>query len=177
MTTNPQLLYAILSMDAYHQGAPGGLRDLLLQYPSEIDDTIRSTPRADNAIGFSAQSYTRGGETIIVYRGTDDGGTTGPLAAYQSLDVANGYFIAAGAAWNPQTQAAVAFYQSFLNGQNPTTASNITLVGQSLGGGLAGYVGSLYGRQYYVYDSQPYLSAVGNAYALAQLDSTFSGEI
>jgi RTX calcium-binding nonapeptide repeat (4 copies) len=161
MATNPQLLYAILSMDAYHQGAPGGLRDLLLQYPSEIDDTIRSTPRADNAIGFSAQSYTRGGETIIVYRGTDDGGTAPPFVTPDTL---NGYSIAFGASSNPQAEAAIAFYKSFLNGANPVDPASVILVGQSLGGGLAGYVGALYGREHYVFDSMPYQAAVAAAY-------------
>ena len=93
MTTNPQLLYAILSMDAYHQGAVGGLKDLLSQYTTEIDDTVRgaaSDAALSGTVGFSAQTYTRPGETIIACRGTDDGGATTPGGFFGSLDRANG---------------------------------------------------------------------------------------
>lgn len=175
MSSNPQLLYAILSMDAYHQGAIGGLADLLREYPTQIDDTVRGRNDSNDETGFSAQSYTRGSETIIVYRGTDDGGTTLQYFG-SSLDVANGYSIALGAASNPQTRAAVAFYRSFVGDQNLLDANNITLVGQSLGGGLAGYVGALYGQQYYVFDSEPYMSAVANAYDIALNGLLFRNE-
>jgi methyl coenzyme M reductase gamma subunit len=74
MTSNPQLLYAILAMDAYHRGDDGGIIvDYMNSRPTEIDDTVRGIPNPDNPYGFSAQSYTRNGTTIIAYRGTDDG--------------------------------------------------------------------------------------------------------
>ena len=82
MTTNPQLLNALLAMDVYHRGVPGGL--FLLVPDTQIDDTIRGkqSPDADNAIGFFAQSYTFNGQTIIAYRGTDAGANTNaPLTA------------------------------------------------------------------------------------------------
>jgi hypothetical protein len=92
MPTNSQLLYAILSMDSYHRGVEGGLLELVGPISTQIDDTLRETADSNASIGFSAQSYTRGAERIIVYRGTDDGGTTNPF----TRDFFFGFFTAAG---------------------------------------------------------------------------------
>ena len=73
MPSNPQLLYALLSMDAYHRGDEGGLVGEVPQ--TQIDGTTRLRSSPDNNIGFSAQSYTYDGATIIAYRGTGDGST------------------------------------------------------------------------------------------------------
>jgi hypothetical protein len=74
MPSNPQLLYAILSMDTYHQGSDGGLNSILIARPTQIDNTSRLRSSDPNSIGFSAQVYSFGSSTVIAYRGTDDGG-------------------------------------------------------------------------------------------------------
>jgi hypothetical protein len=73
MTSNPQLLYAILAMDAYHRGDEGGIKSYTDSRLTQIDDTARGIKNDTNPYGFSAQSYTRNGTTIIAYRGADDG--------------------------------------------------------------------------------------------------------
>jgi hypothetical protein len=84
MTTNPQLLYALLAMDVYHRGEAGGLAGLVPD--TEIEDTERGRSSVlGSAIGFFAQSYTFNGQTIIAYRGTDDGAKLGA-----SLDLTYG---------------------------------------------------------------------------------------
>ncbi len=147
---NQDLLYALLAMDVYHRGPVGGLRSVVPE--TQIDDTTRdldAESAANNAIGFFAQSYLHEGQRIIVYRGTDDGGANfwdiagGLIGLGGTLDTRNGYSIGFGAYTNPQAQAAIAFYQSFLEGASPIN-SGMTVVGQSLGGGLAGYVESLW---------------------------------
>jgi esterase/lipase len=70
-------------------------------------------------------------------------------------------------------------YQSVLNSglaweaiEDPDTGEitlrqkQIVVVGQSLGGALAGFVGSLYGLETYVYDTAPFLEqpASNNGY-------------
>ncbi len=69
MTTNPQLLYAILAMDAYHRGDAGGIKDIVSA--TEIDNTTRLNPNPANSYGFSAQAYLHNGQIVIAYRGTD----------------------------------------------------------------------------------------------------------
>jgi hypothetical protein len=162
MTTNPQLLNALLAMDVYHRGVAGGLFGLVPD--TQIDDTVRgdASPTVDTAIGFFAQSYMLNGHTIIAYRGTDDGGGTG------TLDRTYGYPIALGGFQAAQATAAVAFYRSFLTAGASPLGSDIIVTGQSLGGGLAGYVGALYGVQTNVFDSMPFLDAVAAAYSFAR---------
>lgn len=139
MSSNPQLLYALLSMDVYHRGVAGGLLGVVPD--TQIDSTTRSAPTSDKTIGFFAQSYTYNGATIIVYRGTDDG-SINFLENGLEPDSINGYSLSIGLSSNPQARAAIEFYQTFSGTDSPATA-NIILVGQSLGGGLAGYVGAL----------------------------------
>jgi hypothetical protein len=92
MARNPLLLYALLSMDAYHRGADGGLNLLLRDKSTEIDGTIRQDPESNDK-GFSALAYKDGTATIIAYRGTDDGGVTQPAG---SNDFLYGFPIALG---------------------------------------------------------------------------------
>jgi VCBS repeat-containing protein len=62
----------------------------------------------------------------------------------------------------PQAELAVKFYKAVVGtdvsgnfAQNPYTA-NIALTGHSLGGGLAGYVASLYGKSAVLFDNMPF---------------------
>jgi putative lipase involved disintegration of autophagic bodies len=42
---------------------------------------------------------------------------------------------------------------------------NITVVGHSLGGGVAGFVGAIYGVQGVLFDNMPFNNAAAKAYA------------
>jgi pimeloyl-ACP methyl ester carboxylesterase len=115
---------ALLAMDSYNRGGDG----LNLGTQSIGNFSIGASSGVG---GFFAQAYTNGGETVISYRGTDGYG-----------DALTGWPQGLGFL-TPQAQQAAAFYQQ-VNGNSISPNSNITLVGHSLGGGLAGFVASIY---------------------------------
>jgi hypothetical protein len=121
-----------------------------------------------STIGFFAKSYTVGDKIYIVYRGTDDGALdvlNNPRQIGSTLvseftgatpivpDLYYGYPMAIGAlsslniadassptGYNSQAIQAVRYYKQ-VRDANPN--KEIVIVGQSLGGGLAAFVGSL----------------------------------
>jgi Ca2+-binding RTX toxin-like protein len=152
----PRLSYAILSMDAYNRGYLPAITNMPV---GTIGGTIiRSDvplPEGSEPAGFFAQAYTlANGKTVISYRGTNtDNGT--PLGD----DVANGWTLGGGV-FNSQAQLAIKFYRAIVGetagvANNPY-AANITTTGHSLGGGLAGFVATLYGKEAYIYDTMAY---------------------
>lgn len=155
-----ELMLAVLAMDTYHRGYLPGLKMPGTRTgeaaPAIIGsasiDTARDQPEAQD-ISFFAQSYTLNGETIIGYRGTDDDISTWAAIAGGAIssnhDVYTGYGLALGRFRGPQALMAIDFYQEIVGrdqSMNWQTAGQATLVGQSLGGGLAGFVASLYGQ-------------------------------
>ncbi|WP_158816032.1 calcium-binding protein [Methylocapsa sp. S129] len=92
----------------------------------------------------------------------------------------------AGSPYGAQAAEAVQFYQETVestqqDGSNYSGA-NIVLTGHSLGGGLAGYVGALYGESGVLFDNMPFQMAAQDAYdyALNQVlpaDATLADEI
>ncbi|MEO0384243.1 MAG: hypothetical protein AAF234_11920 [Pseudomonadota bacterium] len=153
-TTYDDLFNAILAMDAYNRGYGPGL-DAYQNNPTaqigdaaiavnangEVLDSTRvfgesNGENVDEAASFYAIAYQLNGETIISYRGTDDGFPFGAdLPAWAT---------GAGVYSTPQTLLAAEFYQG-INGGSIASNDSITLTGHSLGGGLAGFVGSIYG--------------------------------
>jgi hypothetical protein len=67
MSSNPQLLDAVSSLDAYHRGVPGGRLGVVPD--TQIESTTRGVPASASNIGFFAQSYRHDGATIVAYRG------------------------------------------------------------------------------------------------------------
>lgn len=93
------LFTAILSMDAYHRGYNSGLQGTAAVTGTQIGmatvgtnrgGTDQEPERDAKEIGFFAQSYNWNGETIIAYRGTDNGPFT------LGLDQQYGYSLALG---------------------------------------------------------------------------------
>lgn len=116
---------------------------------------------ADQVSGFAAYAYTYNGETIISYRGTDTG-SFGDLGA----DILNGW--AGGAGYAPtQASLAVEFYRSVIGVNASPYSGNVAFTGHSLGGGLAGLMAGLYGKDAVVFDNMAYSGAINDVYGNA----------
>jgi hypothetical protein len=119
-----------------------------------VDSSILGDQIAQNA-SFFAQSYTYSGSAgeltgtkIISYRGNDN----------TAIDAITGYPLGAGDPGAEQAIMAAEFYRD-INGGNFDSNPNIALTGHSLGGGLAGFVGTLYGEQYTLFDNMSFEGA------------------
>ena len=119
MSTSPELMYAILAMDAYNRGYnPGiaGLGGMGSQIGTatvgEDAETLLSQGTAV-AAGFYAVAYQWNGDTIISYRGTDNNfsipWTDDPEGG---SDLWNGYGTGAGVPITEQAKLAVEFFQA-----------------------------------------------------------------
>lgn len=163
---NIELFKAILAMDSYNRGYDRGIVELSDAIGTKIGNasisyTIEDVAEA-KAQGFYAIAYkTLSDETVISYRGTDANfvnpwGDTGS-------DLLHGYATGGGDQNNQQAKLAIAFYEAVAgDGIDPSTA-NISLAGHSLGGGLAGYVGSLYGKSGTLFDNMAFENASSTA--------------
>lgn len=177
MNISVDLLKAILSMDSYNRGYdagivfginPGSNNYSVDAQGTQIgkitinrnsSDLLQDT---DAPIGFYALSYDYNGETIIAYRGTNDvDGIPNPVT---DLDVYHGWSLGGGATDSQQGLKAVDFYNQVV----AAGASNVTLTGHSLGGGLAGYVAELYGETAVGYNSMAFEAAASATYDAAQ---------
>ena len=74
-SSNPDLMRAILAMDAYNRGYNAGIGDPNTGLAGNRLGlaTLRQDmlPQGFQAASFFAQAYTLGGQTVISYRGTD----------------------------------------------------------------------------------------------------------
>lgn len=129
MSINDDVFRSILAMDSYNRGYDAGIN---LDGNQIGNATLRyiDLPTGYESASFFAQAYSWNGETVISYRGTNDPEKIG--------DALNGWLTGFGWADTPQAMLALKFY----NAVDAATNTNIGLTGHSLGGGLAGYVGS-----------------------------------
>jgi len=183
--TDQLLMTAILSMDAYNEGyglnnGPGptvilpgmGANGTVTQIGSAVID--QNGILSDAATGFYGITYTWNGQTIIDFRGTDN-----PSPSLTTLgDILGGWVTGAGIIGG-QALDAETLYQE-VTGQSifGPTDSNVILTGHSLGGGLAGLIGSLTGDQADVFDNMPYAAsavAAAVAYDISQGATNIAG--
>ncbi|GJL61950.1 MAG: hypothetical protein NPIRA04_06040 [Nitrospirales bacterium] len=161
MAISRDLFLAILSMDSYNRGYKAGIND---GGPNDPDGLGRLGSQIGNATviqqdispeaqaaGFYAVAYEWDGETIISYRGTDNPLVEGPLVDYPIAF--NDDFDEA------QVHLASAFFQAVAGTVVPNT---ITTTGHSLGGALAGFVGSLYEQESLAFAPIDFFPAVQN---------------
>ncbi len=179
MAISDRLLKAILSMDSYNRGYGTGINLPTTLGATKIGNaTILAQSDTDPnsaavSVGFYAISYTlSSGEVVISYRGTNADAFGNFLT-----DAIHGYWTGGGVPGDAQSALALKFYNAIL-AQHPLQP--ITLTGHSLGGGLAGYVGALYGKNVTLFDNMTYEDATTDAYNRslnAYLESlpTFSG--
>jgi hypothetical protein len=151
------LFLAILAMDAYNRSGPSSNVVLATGAGSAIGDFSVAAPTALSNIpgdSFFAAVYTSDTQTIISYRGTDN----------YYLDGTTGWVVGGGAYGGAQAHDAAALYLQ-LNGNSATPNNNIILTGDSLGGGLAGFVGEIYGDNAVVFDNMPFELAASLLYS------------
>lgn len=156
---NRDLFLAILGMDSYDRRYRNGLFNLPVVYnQTKIGNaTIIADKGDDSAIAssFYAIAYELNGERIISYRGTDD----------TPRNALSGFRVGVGSATEKQAQLAVEFYNAVLgSGGGDPRLANIALTGHSMGGGLAGFVGSLYNRPGVLFDNMAFELAARHAY-------------
>ena len=150
----PNLMLALLAMDAYNRGSNPAL-DEVQGYGTSVGDANILNISDAPLIGFSATAYQWNGKKIISFRGTDS-----------PVDILTGWTIGAGltsygnTAGPAQLEAAKTFYQLVTNqGVFDGVDSNVILTGHSMGGALAGYIAALTGDQATVFDSEPFFGA------------------
>ena len=155
---DPILMRAILAMDAYNRGYNPGLTGLVgtqIGGASIIQqsDVLPGSPGV-NADFYAIAYQLADGSKVISYRGTDTSGDWGNDIA---LWFAQGD--------TPQLQLALEFYKSVVGtGNDPHAPQNIVLTGHSMGGGLAGYVGALYGQAGSLFDNVAFEGSAQSAY-------------
>jgi hypothetical protein len=163
MTISDDLFRAVLAMDAYNRGYGAGINDLggvgtgIGLATVGNDSSFLLASGVDSAAGFYALTYTWNSHQIISYRGTDSLG----------IDLLTGGLAAIGAPGLSQPKLAAQFYQSVIN--NPTVSpynSTVEFTGHSLGGGLAGFMGGLYGKRATIFDNMPFEDLTINAHLL-----------
>jgi hypothetical protein len=162
MTTQRDLLLAILAMDSYNRGYGEGISGLggtdskIGEATFKLDSGVLKDDAGNSvheSTGFYASSYTldAGTEnetTVISYRGTDGDTIT---------DVEYGWTVSLGKIDDNQASQALEFYNK-VEGH-----AGATLTGHSLGGGLAGYVAAVNGNTARVFDYMPFgIAAVVN---------------
>lgn len=154
------LFLAILSMDAYNRnGSNNSISVGLAVAGTSIGNATLDISQGFQSSGFFAQSYLLSGtQKIISFRGTDIN-TAGEFGR----DVVHGWFAGGGNYAVDQMEQAAQFFQQVV-GVNPTLANlynaNITLTGHSLGGGLAGLLGSIYRQSNVkIFDSMDFVVA------------------
>ena len=154
---NNDVMKAILSMDSYNRGYSEGI-NLGVQvgvtqvgYAVVIQQSNILTTSPERQASFYAIAYNYNSEKVIAFRGTDS----------LSGDAATGYGVGAGNPKEPQAQMAFDFYKAVSGGGDPRLA-NISLTGHSLGGGLAGLVGAVYGKSGVLFDNMAFEDAAQN---------------
>jgi hypothetical protein len=164
------LMLAILALDSYNRGPD---KQLFVPGNQLGNATLLNLTPPDNAqsSGFFAAAYDwtdQNGkpQTVISYRGT---------SADSINDAFNGFGVGAGFPHGPQATAAIQFFQQVAEAKDPSLnpgnanagdwrSANIELTGHSLGGGLAGLVGAIYGKQGTLFDNETFNNAANNAF-------------
>jgi Ca2+-binding RTX toxin-like protein len=135
-------------MDSYHRSEePEFVVGTVDLGAATLEDVNQETSGSILASYFSVH-YEWNGETIISFRGTDN----------PAIDLIFGWTNGAGLITpNSQLYYAVEFYNQVTGGTLTSGAeANTTLVGHSLGGGLAGIISALTGTDAVVFDHMPF---------------------
>ena len=189
-----RLFNAILAMDSYNRGydraikldrnPDGGSEGLLLGNVTIYQESDRNLNSPSVAAGFYAIAYQDNTtqQVTISYRGTDQNiPYTGSAQTGTGSDMINGYGSSLGVPDTPQTRFAFAFYNEVAQKESGVTdgswvdprSTNIYLTGHSLGGGLAGLVGSVYNQDAALFDNMGFEAAAVFVPAESIVDQSF----
>ena len=157
MPISNELFLSILAMDAYNCGYNATVGEALTGLPgNQIGNATIcrdiNLPEGSQSASFYAQAYTWNGRTIISYRGTD-----GLLFNSVPTDIPDWGIWFADNYNTGQARLAADFYRLVAQTVTPST---IETTGHSLGGALAGFVASLYGRKGTLFDNIGFEGAV-----------------
>jgi hypothetical protein len=128
MTMSPELMKAILAMDAYNRGYDEGVTGIgnAIGSATFFDESDVGQGQAGRAASFYAVAYTYAGEKVISFRGTDD------VAA----DALTGWGVGVGSANGVQALLALEFYKQ-VSGGDLFGDNTVSFTGHSMGGGGA----------------------------------------
>jgi hypothetical protein len=149
---NQDVMLAILAMDVYNQRSNASVKGVGQTIGSA---SLREDYLEDASASFYAASYSWNGKTIISYRGTDDSSWSGDIPNWAT---------GLGQPYTEQTWLAASFYREVTQTVDP---ANVILTGHSLGGGLAGFVGSIYGVDGVLFDNMAFETASTNLFQAA----------
>jgi len=162
---------ALLAMDAYNRG-PAGSRSRIDGLSSTLGTSIGQATLRYVSLGsdysnsgYTALGYEWNGKIVISYRGTDN------ISFLPTSDVQGGWLTGAGYG-SAQATAALDTYDTVVSNLLSPQVTDIILTGQSLGGGLAGYVSALTGADAVLFEHMPYMNA-----AEADSSITFTNQI
>lgn len=192
MTISSKLMNAILSMDSYNRGYGASLEvggDAINTYIGKykvVGNSGLAFDDEDQDVGFYAIAYenTVTNEITISYRGTDQN-ISWPWETIGS-DLWNGYGVGGGfptgAWWTGQAELAFLFYQDVADAQASTTGvdprtADISVTGHSLGGGLAGLVGAVYGKQGDLFDNMAFELAAELSYDYSTPGGAYNSDV
>ncbi len=158
MPIDRDLFLSILALDSYNRGYNEGVvisGSSGLGTATFLQDT--NTAPAQQA-GFYGIAYNWEGEKIISYRGTDNFGLANDIGGAGASDITTGWTLALGYPGGGQAALAMQFYQTVTGVSSPyfPAPGELTLVGHSLGGALAGLVASLSGSRGVGFDHEPF---------------------
>jgi len=170
MSGDPQadLTYAILAMDSYNRGYGVGITGLSTgQSVGGYRILNFDLPTGSFAAGFSATAYEDAtGNVIISFRGTDAPALNDEAAG--GSDPHGGYGLAFGLPGAGTVDFNIAgttlsltaeqgrLAEEFYNKVKAEVGGSITLTGHSLGGGLAGYIGSVFHEDAVLINHMPF---------------------
>jgi len=168
MFSNNEIMSAVLALDVYNRGnnakldAQSIVSDLGNQIGLyKVQPNVVSKLGSDN--GLSAAYYISLEKSeyndVISYRGTDVNGNWGDTIQ----DGAHGFGLGAGFSEvaSAQVREAMRFFEDVTDASQSYDHSNpiqnLTITGQSLGGGLAGFVAAVTGNKGILFQNMPYL--------------------
>jgi len=138
-----ELFTAILAIDAANRGYFRAIELSGNQIGrATIIENSSVLSASDVNASFFAQAYSYNGGITISFRGTDD----------DAADEVTGWPLGRGDGNSVQGLMALDFYQYVYD----NVSTNIDLTGNSMGGGLAGFVGSIKSQDAVIFNSMPY---------------------